>query len=50
MRSFRIPLADFAGVNLNNVKEIRFRFDRPDETGFRNVTGAIAIDDVEFSK
>jgi dienelactone hydrolase len=50
MRSFRIPLADFAGVNLNNVKEIRFRFDGPDETGFRNVTGAIAIDDVEFSK
>lgn len=50
MRSFRIPLADFAGLNLHNIKEIRFRFDRPDEAGFKNVTGAIAIDDIEFSK
>jgi acetyl esterase/lipase len=50
MRSFRIPLADFAGLDLNTIKEIRFRFDRPNETGFRNITGGIAIDDVEFSK
>ena len=50
MRSFRIPLTDFVGVNLHNVKEIRFRFDRPNQPGFRNVTGAIVIDDVEFSK
>jgi hypothetical protein len=50
MRSFRIPLADFASVALGNVTEIRFRFDRPDEAGFKNTTGAIAIDDVEFSK
>ena len=50
MRSFRIPLTDFVGVNLHNIKEIRFRFDRPDEPGFKNVTGAIAIDDIEFSR
>jgi hypothetical protein len=50
MRSFRIPLTDFSGVNLNAIREIRFLFDRPDEAGFRNTTGAIAIDDVEFSR
>lgn len=50
MRSFRIPLVDFAGVNLHNIKEIRFRFDRPNAVGFVNTTGAMAIDDVEFSK
>jgi dienelactone hydrolase len=50
MRSFRIPLTDFAGVNLQNIKEIRFLFDRPNAPGFTNTTGAIAIDDIEFSK
>lgn len=50
MRSFRIPLTDFAGVNLHNIKEIRFRFDRPNAPGFKNTSGAIAIDDIEFSK
>lgn len=50
MRSFRIPLNDFSGVNLNAVNEIRFLFDRVNESSFQNVTGAIAVDDVEFSR
>jgi len=49
-RSFRIPLSAFAGVNLHNIKEIAFLFDRPDGAGFKSTTGAIAIDDVEFSR
>lgn len=48
-RSFRIPLADFAGVNLHNLREIAFVFDRPDGAGFHGSTGAIAIDDVELT-
>jgi hypothetical protein len=50
MRSFRIPLNDFSGVNLNALNEIRFLFDRVNESSFQNVTGAIAVDDVEFSR
>ncbi len=49
-RSYRIPLADFAGVNLNSLREVAFLFDRPDEAGAVNTTGAIAVDDVEFAR
>ncbi len=49
-RSYRIPLADFAGVNLNSLREVAFLFDRPDEAGSVNTTGAIAVDDVEFAR
>ncbi|HET9314384.1 MAG TPA: hypothetical protein VFQ51_02300 [Vicinamibacteria bacterium] len=48
-RSYRLPLADFTGVNLHNVREVAFLFNRPNAAGFVNVTGAIALDDVEFS-
>lgn len=49
-RSYRLPLVDFTGVDLNQVQEVAFLFDRPNQTGFVNLTGAIAIDDVEFSR
>ena len=49
-RSFRIPLGHFAGVNLHNVREVAFIFNRPISAGFVNATGAIAVDDVEFAR
>lgn len=49
-RSYRIPLADFAGVNLNTLREVAFLFDLPDQPGQVNTTGAIAVDDVEFAR
>lgn len=49
-RSYRIPLSDFAGVNLNTVRQVAILFDRPGQQGFVNSTGAIALDDVEFSR
>jgi len=49
-RSYRIPLSDFTGVDLNSVREVAFLFDRPNQAGFVNATGAIAVDDVEFSR
>lgn len=49
-RSYRIPLADFAGVDLASVAQITLLFDRPNAADFQNVTGAIAVDDIEFSR
>ena len=40
----------FTGVDLNSVREVAFLFDRPNQAGFVNATGAIAVDDVEFSR
>ncbi len=48
-RSYRIPLADFTGVNLSSVTRITFLFNHANEAGFDNISGAIAIDDIEFS-
>lgn len=50
MRSYRIPLADFTGVNLAAVREVAFLFDRPNQAGFVNATGAVAMDDIEFTR
>jgi len=49
-RSYRVPLAHFEGVDLQTVGEVAFLFDRPDGGGFVNATGAIAVDDVEFTR
>lgn len=49
-RTYRIPLADFTGVNLATIRRVGLRFDRPNQAGFVNTTGAIALDDVEFSR
>lgn len=49
-RSYRIPLEDFSGVNLTQVTKVVFLFDAANEPGFQNTTGAIAVDDLEFTR
>lgn len=48
-RSFRIPFTDLAGVDITKVNQVVLLFDRPDEPGYKNITGAIALDDLEFT-
>lgn len=47
--SFRIPLSDFAGIDLTQIAQIAFLFDQPNEPNYLNISGAITIDDIEFS-
>jgi acetyl esterase/lipase len=49
-RSFRIPFTDFPGVDFNQVTRVTFLFDQADESGYKNITGAIALDDLEFTR
>jgi hypothetical protein len=49
-RSFRIPFTDFPGVNFNQVTRVTLLFDRADESGYKNISGAIAVDDLEFTR
>lgn len=49
MRSFRIPKTDFVGVDFSQVVNVRFAFNRPNVPGFTNATGAVKIDDLEFT-
>jgi hypothetical protein len=49
MRGFRIPLQDFKGIDLTQLKAVKFVFDRPESKGFDNLSGKIKIADLEFS-
>lgn len=49
-RTYRIPLADFAGVDFSTASKVSFVFDQINEPNFDNTSGAIAIDDLEFTK
>lgn len=49
-RSFRIPFTDLQGVDSTKINQVVLLFDRPDETGYKNITGAIALDDLEFTE
>ena len=49
LRSYRIPFEDLTNVDFSKVNQVTFMFDLPAEDGFDNLSGAIAIDDLEFS-
>ncbi len=49
MRGFRIPVADFQGIDFSQVTGVKFVFDRPAAKGFDNLSGAIKVADLEFS-
>ncbi len=48
-RSYKIPIADFGGIDDTQINKIVFLFNLSDTGNSLNTTGAIAIDDVEFS-
>jgi len=52
--SFRIPLADFSGVSLNNVTKIEFIFNKANQNvsgiDYDNDSGGVTIDDLEFTR
>jgi hypothetical protein len=48
--TFRLKLTAFTGVNLNNIVKVTLLFDAPNSAGYVNNTGAITIDDLEFTK
>ncbi|MCX6319417.1 MAG: hypothetical protein NTW29_19225 [Bacteroidetes bacterium] len=48
--TFRIKLSGFTGVNLNSIVQVAFLFDAPNSGDYVNNTGAITVDDVEFTK
>ena len=52
--SFRMPLADFAGLDLTQIVEVAFYFNLPDATlngiDYDNDSGGVTIDDVEFTR
>lgn len=49
MRGFRIPQADFKGVDFSQVVSVQFVFNRPRSKGFDNLSGVIKVADLEFS-
>jgi dienelactone hydrolase len=49
MRGFRIPKDDLKGVDFSKITKIAFVFDRPQDKGFDNLSGAIKVTDLEFS-
>lgn len=51
-RTYRIPLSDFTGVNLTQLNRVTLKFDlmEIDVSGFDNTSGAVALDDLEFTK
>lgn len=48
--TFRLKLTAFTGVNLNSITKVSLLFDAPNSVGYVNNTGAITIDDLEFTK
>jgi hypothetical protein len=42
MNQVRFPLSDFAGVDLNNIRAVRFRFTR-------TLAGMINVSDLAFA-
>jgi hypothetical protein len=49
MRSYRIPLEHFTGTDFTQINKVTFIFDQAYVDGFDNESGAIALDDLEFS-
>ena len=48
-RTYRIPLSDFTGIDITQLNRVTFKFDVANTTGFDNTSGAIALDDLEFT-
>ncbi|WP_297691889.1 hypothetical protein [uncultured Eudoraea sp.] len=49
-RTYRIPLSDFTGIDITQLNRVTLKFDEANTTGFDNTSGAIALDDLEFTK